>query len=56
VTLYKKTSDLIRDKILELAPRERELRAQCLSGEIKDDDPRWIVNRPHSPVWAPVRA
>jgi 1-acyl-sn-glycerol-3-phosphate acyltransferase len=55
VTLYKKCADLIREKILELAPRERELRAQCLAGEIHDDDPRWIVNRPHSAVYAPLR-
>ncbi|HUQ03258.1 MAG TPA: lysophospholipid acyltransferase family protein [Kofleriaceae bacterium] len=55
VTLYKKCADLIREKILELAPRERVLRAQCLSGELRDDDPRWIVNRRHSAVYAPVR-
>lgn len=55
VTLYKKCADLIRAKILELAPRERELRAQCVAGEISDDDPRWVVNRPHSAVYAPLR-
>lgn len=46
-TLYKKASDLFREKILELAPRERELRAGCVSGAIGDDDPRWLTNRPH---------
>ncbi len=54
-TLYKKCADLIRAKILELAPRERELRAQCLAGEIHDDDPRWVVNRPHSALYAGLR-
>ncbi len=54
--LYKKCADLVRDKILELAPRERELRAQCVAGEIFDDDPRWIVNRPHNALYAGVRA
>ena len=51
-TLYKKCADLIREKILEMAPRERELRAQCLAGEIHDDDLRWIMNRPHSALYA----
>jgi 1-acyl-sn-glycerol-3-phosphate acyltransferase len=51
-TLYKKTSDLFRQKILELAPRERELRSQCISGQISDSDPRWLTNRPHNPFYA----
>ncbi len=54
--LYKKCADLVREKILELAPRERALRAQCLAGEIPDDDPRWVVNRPHSALYAGLRA
>lgn len=53
--LYKKCADLIRARILELAPRERELRAACLAGEIGDDDPRWVVNRPHSAIYAALR-
>jgi 1-acyl-sn-glycerol-3-phosphate acyltransferase len=44
-TLYKKTADLIRKRIAELGERERELRRQCLAGEISDDDPRWLANR-----------
>ncbi len=43
--LYKKTADLFRAKILELGERERELRRQCVAGEIDDDDPRWMLNR-----------
>ena len=52
--LYKKCADLMRARILELAPRERELRAQCLAGQIGDDDPRWLVNFPHDPFHARV--
>ena len=47
--LYKKTADLIRERIADLIPRERALRAQCEAGQIADDDPRWLVNRPHNP-------
>lgn len=50
--LYKKAADRFRDKILELAARERELRRACLAGEIGDDDPRWLLNRPHSALYA----
>ena len=50
--LYKKCADLFRDRILALAPREKELRAQCLAGAIADDDPRWLTNRPHSKIYA----
>jgi 1-acyl-sn-glycerol-3-phosphate acyltransferase len=53
--LYKKCADRIREKMLELAPRERELRAQCLAGEISEDDPRWLHNRPQNPVYASLR-
>jgi 1-acyl-sn-glycerol-3-phosphate acyltransferase len=53
--LYKKCADHIRQRILDLAPRERELRAQCAAGEIADDDPRWLVNRPHSKWYAGLR-
>jgi 1-acyl-sn-glycerol-3-phosphate acyltransferase len=50
--LYKKCADLIRQRILDLSVRERELRAQCAAGEIADDDPRWLVNRPHNKWYA----
>ncbi|MEZ4404154.1 MAG: lysophospholipid acyltransferase family protein [Kofleriaceae bacterium] len=50
--LYKKCADLFRDEILKLSVRERELRAQCRSGAIGDDDPRWIINRDHDRVYA----
>jgi 1-acyl-sn-glycerol-3-phosphate acyltransferase len=53
--LYKRCADLIRAKMLELAPRERELRAACVAGEISEDDPRWLHNRPHNPVYATLR-
>jgi 1-acyl-sn-glycerol-3-phosphate acyltransferase len=42
--LYKKTADFIRERILALRPRERELRAACLAGEIPDDHPSWFRN------------
>jgi len=53
--LYKKCADLIRAKMLELAPQEKALRAQCLAGEISDDDPRWLHNRPYNPLYASLR-
>lgn len=53
--LYKKCADLIREKMLELAPREKALRAQCLAGEISEDDPRWLHNRPYNPLYASLR-
>jgi 1-acyl-sn-glycerol-3-phosphate acyltransferase len=53
--LYKKCADAIRQRILDLAPRERELRAQCAAGEIADDDPRWLTNRPHNKWYASVK-
>ncbi len=53
--LYKRTADLIRQRIAELIPRERELRAACAAGEIADDDPRWLLNRPHNPWYATLR-
>ncbi len=53
--LYKKCADLFRNKILELSVRERELRAQCISGEITDDDPRWLCNREHYKLYAAAR-
>ncbi len=53
--LYKKTADLIRDQIAALIPREKELRAACAAGEIADDDPRWLTNRPHNPWYATLQ-
>lgn len=50
--LYKRTADLIRDRILALRAREQALRAQCAAGEIDDDDPRWLVNRDHDKLYA----
>ena len=50
--LYKKCADLIRQRIADLIPVEKELRRQCAAGEIADDDPRWLVNRPHNPWYA----
>jgi len=43
--LYKKMSDRIRDHIIELGERERDLRERCARGEIGDDDPGWVANR-----------
>ncbi len=53
--LYKKAADLIRERIADLIPRERELRAACAAGEIDDHDPRWLLNRPHNPWYAGLR-
>jgi 1-acyl-sn-glycerol-3-phosphate acyltransferase len=53
--LYKKCADLIRERIADLIPRERALRAACAAGEIGDDDPRWLLNRPHNPWYAGLR-
>ena len=44
-TLYKKAADRFMKRIAELGQREKELRAQCIAGEISDDDSRWMVNR-----------
>jgi 1-acyl-sn-glycerol-3-phosphate acyltransferase len=43
--LYKRCADKLRDEILALAPREKELRAMCARGEIPNDDPNWLANR-----------
>jgi 1-acyl-sn-glycerol-3-phosphate acyltransferase len=53
--LYKKCADRIRERMLDLIPREKELRAACLAGEVADDDPRWLHNRPHNPLYATLR-
>ena len=43
--LYKRCSDAIRNAIIELSHREREIRAACERNEIGDDDPNWLTNR-----------
>ncbi|MCA9679127.1 MAG: 1-acyl-sn-glycerol-3-phosphate acyltransferase [Myxococcales bacterium] len=52
--LYKKTADLFRARILELGERERELRRQCLAGEIADDHPGWLANQQKSSLFARI--
>ncbi len=41
LALYKRCADKVRQSILDLSYREKELRAACAGGEISDDDPRW---------------
>jgi 1-acyl-sn-glycerol-3-phosphate acyltransferase len=43
-TLYKKTADRLMEVIAKLGEREKVIRAQCLAGEISDDDPRWLTS------------
>ncbi len=43
--LYKRCADRIRDAILGLAEVEKDIRAACLRGDIRDDDPCWLHNR-----------
>lgn len=50
--LYKKTADRFMMEIKKLSEREKELRAALLAGEISDDDPRWLANRPASKLYA----
>jgi 1-acyl-sn-glycerol-3-phosphate acyltransferase len=51
-TLYKLCADRFMVEIKKLSEREKELRAQLLAGEISDDDPRWIANRPIGKLYA----
>jgi hypothetical protein len=51
-TLYKKCADRFMADIKKLMGREKEIRAQIDAGQIADDDPRWIVNRPHQKLYA----
>lgn len=44
-SLYLRCANLIRAEILELAEREKVIRAQCASGEIGADHPGWLTNR-----------
>jgi hypothetical protein len=50
--LYKKCADRFMAQIKPLAAREKQLRAQLLAGEISDDDPRWLANRPVGKLYA----
>jgi hypothetical protein len=51
-TLYKKCADRFMVEVGALAQREKLLRAQLASGEIADDDPRWLDNRLVSKLYA----
>jgi len=50
--LYKKTADRFMTAVGELREREKQLRAQVNAGEISDDDPRWLNNRPVGKLYA----
>lgn len=50
--LYKKTADYFMAAVGQLAAREKELRAQLRAGQIGDDDPRWLTNRPAGKLYA----
>lgn len=52
-TLYKKAADRFMAAIGTLRDREKELRAQVNAGQIADDDPLWISNRPVNKLYAP---
>jgi 1-acyl-sn-glycerol-3-phosphate acyltransferase len=47
--LYKRTADRIREAIIKMGDREREIRAACLAGTIGDDDPHWVMNHALGP-------
>jgi 1-acyl-sn-glycerol-3-phosphate acyltransferase len=49
-TLYKKAADRMMAEIAKLGVREKELRARAAAGEISDDDPNWLMNRPVNPI------
>jgi 1-acyl-sn-glycerol-3-phosphate acyltransferase len=51
-TLYKKCADRFMAEVGKLTAREKELRQQLAAGEISDDDPRWLTNRPVSKLYA----
>jgi 1-acyl-sn-glycerol-3-phosphate acyltransferase len=50
--LYKRSADLLMAAVGALSAREQELRAQLRSGQIADDDPRWLANRPIGKLYA----
>lgn len=45
MALAKRAADRVRESILALGARERELRAACAEGRISDEDPGWLRNR-----------
>ena len=51
-TLYKKTADRFMAEVGKLRDRERELRAQVMSGQITNDDARWLGNLPVNKLYA----
>jgi 1-acyl-sn-glycerol-3-phosphate acyltransferase len=51
-TLYKKCADRFMAHIKELGERQRILRAEVNAGNISDDDPRWLNNRPVNKLYA----
>jgi 1-acyl-sn-glycerol-3-phosphate acyltransferase len=51
-TLYKKCADRFMAEVGALAKREQALRTELSSGQISDDDPRWLENRPISRLYA----
>jgi len=51
-TLYKKCADRFMLEVGKLAARERALRAELAAGQVADDDPRWLDNRPISRFYA----
>lgn len=53
--LYKKTSDRIRDAIIALGAREKELREECRRGDIPDDAPGWMTPPHGIRLRTPVR-
>lgn len=51
-TLYKKCADRFMAALGPLKERERAIRAALERGEIGDDDPRWLTNRPVGKIYA----
>ena len=51
-TLYKKCADRFMAEVGKLATREKALRAELDAGQISEDDPRWLNNRPVSKLYA----
>jgi 1-acyl-sn-glycerol-3-phosphate acyltransferase len=51
-TLYKRCADRFMAALGPLKEREKVLRASLIAGEIGDDDPRWLNNRPVGKLYA----
>ena len=51
-TLYKRCADRLMLEVGKLATREKALRVELAQGQIDDDDPRWLDNRPISRLYA----